>query len=524
MVKNIVIVGGGSAGWMTAAHLSNILSGVSISLVESPNVPVIGVGESTVPPIVDFMQSLGLDEKDWMPACKATYKSSICFRHFHGTDDNRIWFPFSGSWAVAGRPAARHWLYKYFTDDNFNDRFSIYDYCTLVPEICRQGKTVRSLQGASYAYHLDAIALGQFLKGFSTQRGVKYISDTITRVVQNGHGAIKALEVENGQPITGDLFIDCSGFRSLLLAQTLEEPFEDYYDSLFNDRAVAMRLPFEDKEKEMVSYTLCSALSSGWVWTIPLYNRMGTGYVYSSNHLSEDQAESEYRQFLGEFLGGERVAQGEARHLKIRVGKHRRTWVKNCVAIGLSAGFVEPLESTGLQIVQSQVHLLGETLRETNDYNGVDMAIYNSNICDLLDSIRDFLVCHYALTSREDTPYWRDVKYNTRLSDALVDKLALARSMIPAAGNLQLFDTGGELAGFGFNDGWYYILAGMGHLPIPTDKHKLAGVGAFEKAFAESAQEANNMAAMLAREKQKIPQLPTHCQYLKQNIYAGADE
>jgi len=524
MVKNIVIVGGGSAGWMTAAHLSNVLSGVSISLVESPDVPVIGVGESTVPPIVDFMESLGLSEKDWMPACKATYKSSICFRHFHGTDDKRIWFPFSGSWSVADRPASRHWLYKYFTDANYSDRFSLYDYCTLVPEICRQGKTVRSVQGASYAYHLDAIALGQFLKGHSEQKGVNHIQATVTRVVQNEDGSIKALEVENGQPITGDLFIDCTGFRSLLLAQTLKEPFDDYYDSLFNDRAVAMRLPFEDREKEMVSYTLCSSLSSGWVWTIPLYNRMGTGYVYSSNHLSEDQAESEFRQFLQGFLGGERVAQGEARHLKIRVGKHRRTWVKNCVAIGLSAGFVEPLESTGLQIVQSQVHLLAETLRGRNDYNCADTAIYNSSMRDLLDSIRDFLVCHYALTSREDTPYWRDVKYNTQLSDALVEKLALARSMMPAAGNLQMFDTGGSLAGFGFNDGWYYILAGMGHLPIPAENHRLAGVGAFEKVLAGSAQEAEKMVAMLAREREKVPQLPSHYQYLKQNIYGGAEE
>lgn len=524
MVKNIVIVGGGSAGWMTAAYMSNTLAGFNITLVESPNVPVIGVGESTVPPVVDFMKSLGLEEKDWMPSCKATYKSSICFRDFHGKDGNTMWFPFSGTWSVAGRPANQHWLYKYFTDSSFNDRFSIYDYCTLVPEICRQGRTVRSLPRATYAYHLDAIALGEYLKGYSIERGVKHIQDTITDITRNADGTIGELVVENGEAVTGDLFVDCSGFRSLLLGQTLGEPFEDYYDSLFNDSAIAIRLPFEDRVKEMVSYTLCSALSSGWVWTIPLYNRLGTGYVYSSKHLSKDMAESEFRQFLGSFLGEERVDQAEAKHIDIRVGKHSRTWVKNCVAIGLSAGFVEPLESTGLQIVQSQAHLLVETLKDRADYNAVDVASYNSAIRDLLDSIRDFLVCHYALTDREDTPYWKDVKYNTKLSDALIEKLSIARSAMPAIGNFQQFDTGGALSGFGFNDGWYYILAGMNHLPFPSESHKLARVGVFDGVIADSADEAGRMAEAIVQEKQKIQQLPSHFQYLKQNIYGGADE
>ncbi|MFC1772575.1 tryptophan halogenase family protein [Pseudomonadota bacterium] len=523
MVRNIVIVGGGSAGWMTAASLSKHLDGVKITLLESPNVPIIGVGESTVPPIVEFMSSLGFEEKEWMPACNATYKSAICFRNFHGTDDNRIWFPFSRTWGAANRPANRHWLYKYFTDDAFNDRFSIYDYCTLVPEICRQGKTVRSLPGSSYAYHLDAVALGQFLRTFSEKNGVRLVSDTITEVIQNEDGTIRELVVENGEPVTADLFIDCSGFRSLLLGQTLKEPFEDYYDSLFNDKAIAIRFPFEDKEKEMVSYTLCTSLSSGWVWTIPLYNRLGTGYVYSSKYQSEDEAEKEFRDYLGKFLGEKRVSEAEARHLDIRVGKHHRTWVKNCVAIGLSAGFIEPLESTGLQIVQSQVHLLTETLKGRNDYNCADMAIYNKGITGLLDNIRDFIVCHYALTGREDTPYWKDVKYSTKLSDSLVEKLSFARASMPARGSEQIFDTGGTLAGFGFNDGWYYILTGMDHLPFKFEQHKQAKVGAYDKALEEGVAEAENVSRKLDMERQNIPRLPSHYQYLKQNIYSGND-
>lgn len=523
MVKNIVIVGGGSAGWMCAANLSKRLENVNISLIESPNVPTIGVGESTVPPIVNFMQSLGLDETDWMPACQATYKSSICFRHFHGTDHNRIWFPFSRTWSVANRPANRHWLYKYFTDDNYNDRFSLYNYCTLVPEICMQGKTIRSLPGSSYAYHLDATALGEYLKAFSKAHGVRHIADTIQEVTLAEDGTINHLKLEHGEPLTADLFIDCSGFRSLLLGQTLKEPFDDYYDSLFNDKAIAIRLPFADKEAEMVSYTLCTALSSGWVWTIPLYNRLGTGYVYSSKYLSADEAEKEFRDYLGKFFDTERVEAAQAKHLDIRVGKHQHTWVKNCVAIGLSAGFIEPLESTGLQIVQSQIHLLTETLKGRNDYNCMDVAIYNNSITNLLNSIRDFIVCHYALTSREDTPYWKDVKYNTKLSDQVIEKLTIARAVMPAWGTEQKFDTAGTLAGFGFNEGWYYILAGMNHLPFAFEQHKQNMLGSFEKVLNESRNEAAGMAARLEAEISKIPGMPSHYQFLKNTIYGGAD-
>ena len=523
MIKRIVIVGGGSAGWMSAAHMSKHLDGVEISLVESPNVPIIGVGESTVPPIVDFMQSLGVEEQEWMPACSATYKSSICFKNFHGTDGNTMWFPFSRTWSANERPANRHWLYKYYTDPEFNDRFSIYDYCTLVPGICKAGKTVASLPGASYAYHLDAIALGEFLKGFAKDKGVRHVSDTITRITQAEDGSIEKLELESGDTLEGDLFIDCSGFRSLLLGDKLQEPFDEYYDSLFNDRAIAIRLPFVDKEKEMVSYTLCTALSSGWSWTIPLYNRLGTGYVYCSKYLSPEEAESEFLEYLGNFLGKERLKDAPIKHLDIRVGKHKRTWVKNCVGIGLSSGFIEPLESTGLQIVQSEVDLLTRTLKQRNDYNCADMAVYNQSITQFLDNIRDFLICHYALTSREDTPYWKDVKYETRLPESLVKKLAFARVNMPAWANQNLFDTGGSLAGFGFNEGWYYILTGMGYLPFDFEQHRQAGIGTFESTLARSTKDAEAIQQQLDIQRQNIRSMPSHYEHLKRNIYGGQE-
>lgn len=523
MIGNIVIVGGGSAGWMTGAHMSKHLQGVNISLIESPNVPIIGVGESTVPPIVGFMQSLGLEESDWMPRCNATYKSSICFRGYQAKDDKRIWYPFARTWPVAERPANRYWLYKYLTDESYNDRFSIYDYTSLVPAICEAGKTVRSLSGTPYAYHLDAVALGEFLKEFSVQRGVRHISDTITDIVLKEDGSIDRLKLENGDDLAADLFVDCSGFRSLLLGQTLGEPFQDYYDSLFNDSAIAIRFPYADKEQEMVSYTLCTALSSGWAWTIPLYNRLGTGYVYCSKYLSKDQAEQEFRSYLTNFLDEERVGDAQAKHIDIKVGKYNRTWVKNCVGIGLSSGFIEPLESTGLQIVQSEVNLLTLTLKGRNDYNCADVAVFNNSVAKLLDSIRDFLICHFALTSREDTPYWKDVKYNTEIPASLVEKLMMARATMPAWGNEQLFDTSGMLAGFGFAEGWYYILTGMNYLPFDFEQHRQAKIGSFERHLETNLGEADKFYQQVSAQKAGIATLPSHYEYLKQNIYGGKD-
>ena len=523
MVKNIVIVGGGSAGWFTAAHMSKHLKGIKISLIESPDIPVIGVGESTVPPVVEFMRDLGLEETDWMPACNATYKSAICFKGFHGTDEGTMWYPFNRTWQVANIPANRYWLYKHLTGDKeFSDPFSIYKYTSVVPDICMAGKTVRPLPGGTYAYHFDATALGEFLKEFAVKKGVELISDTITDVVLQEDGSIGELRRENGAPLKADLFIDCSGFRSLLLGQALKEPFEDYYDYLFNDKAIAMRFPFEDKESEMVSYTKCVALSSGWTWKIPLYNRIGTGYVYCSKYMSMDEAETEFRKHLSAELGEKRVNEAEARGLDIRVGKHTRNWVKNCVGIGLSSGFVEPLESTGIQIVQGEVDVLTRILKSGNDYNSSDMAVYNTSVTQMMHVIRDFLVCHYALTSREDTPYWNDVKYNTKIPESLVHKLMVSRVHMPAMGNEQQFDTG-TLAGFNFGEGWYNILTGMGHLPFENEHQKKMGFGVYDRQIESNLGEADKFYQQLINQRKKIGAMPSHYQYLKQNIYGGQE-
>ena len=518
MVKKIIIAGGGSSGWMTASYLSKNLKGVKITLIEASDIPTIGVGESTIPPIVDFMSGLGLKEEDWMPKCNATIKSAICFKDFYKKGDPRFWFPFTGIEIFEGRPINRHWLHEYFNNADYSNRHLFYDYCYVTPAICKQGSTVKALPKAlGYAYHVDSGLLGAVLKDYSKDHGVEHIVDKVTKANLDEKGWIKSLSRENGSDIQGDLFIDCTGFGSYLMDKVMKEPFEDFYDCLFNDRAIAIRIKYEDKEKEMSSYTKCTAISSGWVWRVPLYNRIGTGYVYSSKHQTEDEAETELRQHLGE----DRTKDADALHLKIRVGKHKRSWVKNCVAIGLSGGFVEPLESTGLQIVQGQVDLLMQILRRENDYNIGDVKTYNDSVTRLYEIIRDFLVCHYALTSREDTPYWRDVKYETKIPDTLSKKLQIARTKMPDQEVLNIFDDS-SLAGFNFNDGWMSVLVGMNHLPFDHTELRKKKIGAYEDQVVNNLAKARHRYQQIQQMKEnQIAKMPSHYQWLKDNVYKG---
>lgn len=518
MVKKIVIVGGGSSGWSVAAYMSKFLGDIEISLIESTDIPVIGVGESTLPPLVDFMKSLGLEEEDWIPKCNATYKSAIRFENFHQVGEPPIWFPFEPVEIVQNRPLSRFWHYRHLTDPAYSDRFTFYDYNFLAPEICSLGKTVKSIPGTSYAYHVDAGLWGEVLKEVAIKHGVIHVVDTITEVNQHEDGSIKSLSRKQGPDLDADLFIDCSGFSALLIEKTLGEPFEEYYDYLFNNKAVALRMPYEEKETEMVSYTNCHALSSGWVWTVPLYNRIGTGYVYCGTYKSEDEAESELRKHLGE----ERTKDCAARHLDIRVGKHHRTWVRNCVAIGLSAGFIEPLESTGLFIVQGAVQVLTNILQKDSDYNAVDQKVYNDSITRLLEIIRDFLVCHYALTEREDSAYWSDVKHTTRIPDSLSEKLQFARLAMPDIQHINRFDNAG-LAGFSFNEGWQCILNGMNYLPFGWEQLKQNSVGPFDPHIAANMQTADQRQQARAQQKMAARKLPSHYQYLKSNLYNNED-
>lgn len=451
---NIVIVGGGSAGWMTAAYLSKALDkNVQISLVESSNITTIGVGEATFSTIKLFFDFLGLQEREWMPKCNASYKMAIKFVNWNA-QGRHFYHPFQRYETVEGFDIAEWWLKMKRSEEPF-------DYaCFLIPSLCDNKRSPRYFDGTvfddkvqnlfsrestpeknvladlkvqyPYAYHFDANLLARFLKDYAKQRGVTQIIDDVIDVKLSESGSIDSIITGEHGNISADLFIDCTGFRGLLINKALGEPFISFSESLLCDRAIAMQVPTDIRKDGINPYTTATALSSGWVWNIPLYGRVGTGYVYCSEFLSEEKAEQEFRQHLGPA-----AENCKAKHIKIRVGRNRNSWVKNCVAIGLSSGFVEPLESTGIFFIQHGIeellsHFPGKTFNEEL------IKSYNKIIADCIDGVRDFLTLHYCVSDKADTPFWKATKHEVVVPAELTEKLQLWKTRLPNTKNINL--------------------------------------------------------------------------------------
>lgn len=446
-VQHIVIVGGGTAGWMTAAYLSKALNkNVNITLVESSNITTIGVGEATFSTIKVFFDFLGLQESDWMPKCNATYKMAIKFVNWNA-QGRHFYHPFQRYDVVDGFDMSEWWL-------KMKKNKEAFDYsCFLIPMLCDNQSSPRYLNGKvfddkvqdifsqeqkveknvlanlkvqyPYAYHFDANLLARFLKDYAMQRGVKQIVDDVVDVELKEDGSIDRIHTKKDFRIGGDLFVDCTGFRGLLINKALGEPFISFSESLLCDSAIAMQVPTDIKKAGINPYTTATALSSGWAWNIPLYGRVGTGYVYSSAFISKEEAEQEFRQHLGEAANN-----CKALHIKMRIGRNRNSWVKNCVAIGLSSGFVEPLESTGIFFIQHGIEELVSYFPDKS-FNEDLIRSYNKAIANCIDGVRDFLTLHYYANDRVDTPFWKASKQDIVVSEELRERLKLWKSRLP---------------------------------------------------------------------------------------------
>jgi tryptophan halogenase len=451
-IKNIVIVGGGTAGWMTAAYLRKALEkNVQITLVESSNVTTIGVGEATFSTIKLFFDFLGLQECEWMPKCNATYKMAIKFANWNA-QIRHFYHPFQRYEMVDGFDIAEWWLKTKRGEEPF-------DYsCFLIPLLCDNKRSPRYFDGTvfddkaqhlfdhestaeknvlaelkaqyPYAYHFDANLLARFLKDYAMQRGVKQIVDDVIDTKLTENGSINCIITKEHSNIYSDLFVDCTGFRGLLINKALGEPFIPFSESLLCDRAVAMQVPIDIKQEDINPYTTATALSSGWVWNIPLYGRIGTGYVYSNQFLTPEEAEQEFRQHLGSA-----AENCQASHIKMRVGRNRNSWVKNCVAIGLSSGFVEPLESTGIFFIQHGIEELVSHFPDKT-FNENLIRNYNKIIAECIDGVRDFLTLHYYASDRLDTPFWKATKHEIQVPEELSERLRLWKTRLPNSKNI----------------------------------------------------------------------------------------
>lgn len=426
-IRHIVVVGGGSAGWMCAAALSNVLgSQVRITLVESEQIGTVGVGEATLPTIRLLNQTMGVDEKAFMRATKGTFKLGIEFVNW-GREGHRYFHPFGAlGLPFDGWPVHQHWLrHREEADIGPMQAYSLAWQAAERGHFSLPGKQPHALNASfNYAFHFDASLYAAYLRKLSEARGVQRIEGQITQVHRHPEtGFVTSVQLDEGRGVTGDLFIDCSGFKSLLLGQALGVEYESWSNWLPCDRAVAMPCTLEGAP---APFTRSTALGAGWQWTIPLQHRVGNGYVFSSNFLSESQASDT----LAAQLPG--AALGSPRLLQFTAGRRQQAWSHNVVALGLSSGFLEPLESTSLHLVHSGIMALLSLFPDRHCHASLSTE-YNRLMALQMERIRDFLILHYKLTERRDSEMWRYCA-NMTVPDSLQERLALYRH----SGHLQL--------------------------------------------------------------------------------------
>jgi tryptophan halogenase len=461
MVKQLVIVGGGTAGWLTAAYLARTLAttgggGVGITLVESADIGTLGVGEGTFPSIQRTLRRIGLDEATFLRESNATFKQGI---HFAGwqfnpgkAGRNDYFHPFqSAQIREGGLDLLPYWLLGLAPglqlDEAATVQMRVAD-ASCAPKRITDGDYEGPL---NYAYHFDAVSFAKTLRTCAKKMGVRHITDTVTAVELDETGAIICLATQEHGDVRGDLYVDCSGFRAELISRTLGVPFKSCRSTLFCDRAVAMQVPYTRPDEAIASYTISTAHEAGWTWDIGLEARRGVGYVYSSDHTDDTRAEQVLRKYIGP--AGSSLT---ARKFSFQAGYRETQWLKNCVAVGLAAGFFEPLEATGILFIEVAAILLAQ-LFPWNGELEVAARQFNRIMNQRYQRVQDFLKMHYCLTRRTDTAFWRDNKRTASIPESLQDLLERWRFRPPQSLDFDLnVDSFSESS-------WQFVLYGMGY-------------------------------------------------------------
>jgi tryptophan halogenase len=432
----VLIVGGGSSGWMAAAYLDARLNRdgqrrASIAVVESPDIPRIGVGEATVPSIRHILSVIGIDEAAFLERVDGTFKQAIRFTNWLRNDGSSYYHPFN---RFRESPLDRSTLRWLLSDRSLPFAATV----SAQPALCDACFGPRTLDGRdfgpplSYAYHMNALKFADLLRDIAVSRGVTHHLDHVVDVARGENGDIDHIRTRGDAKLAADLFIDCSGFAGLLIEKCLDEPWIDCSRWLLNDRAVTMAVPYDRHYPGYVRpFTTATAMSAGWTWDIPLQNRRSLGYVHSSAYLDEDEAVRELRKFEGPH--SESL---ETRTVRFRVGVRERAWVRNCVAIGLAGGFIEPLESTGLYLSDLATVMLAEHFPLHGDVDGLRWR-YNRIMISRYYEILDFINLHFALSGRDDTDYWREVRKPARRTARLQAKLDYWRTKPPSVSDFE---------------------------------------------------------------------------------------
>lgn len=496
-IRKIVIVGGGSAGWMSAAALSSMMASraVEITLIESEQIGTIGVGEATIPDVINFNAMLGLDEAEFLRATNGTFKLGIEFVNWGRIGDS-YFHPFGPHGAdMRGIDFHQFWLrYRNAHPDSVIEDFSLSTLAAKRFKFIQPSNDPRSvLSQLRYAYHFDATAYARYLRSYSEARGAKRVEGKVVDVHCDGEsGFISSVQLENGEQIEGDLFIDCTGFRALLLEKTLGIGFEDWAHWLPCDTAQTIAC---ERTDEIWPYTRSTAKSAGWQWRIPTQHRTGNGHIYSSNLMSDEAA---IESLLKDLDG---APMGEPRKIKFRTGRRTQFWDKNCIAIGLSGGFLEPLESTSLFLIQEGVSKL-ISLFPSRDMPSAVRDEYNRQLIKKFDQVRDFIILHYKATERDDSAFWNYCR-TMEIPDSLAQKMELFRE----AG--RIFRHEDELFS---KPSWVAVMLGQNIVPRVVDPF------VSEINETEIARSLTSMRSAMAR---AVTNMPTHTDFLSR--YARSD-
>jgi tryptophan halogenase len=505
-VKQIVIVGGGTAGWLTAAivaakHRSRIPAHLNVTLVESPRVPPIGVGEGTWPTLRSTLLKTGISETELFRHCDAAFKQGALFAKWTtGAADDFYYHPL-----VLPQGFSQINLVPYWLQEPHGQSFC--DAVCPQGKICDAGLAPKMITTpeyeavANYAYHLDAGKFSPFLQRHCVEKlGVRHVLADVQRVELHEDGDLRSIVTEQAGEIEGDLFIDCTGFASLLLGGALEVPFKECGDVLFCDTALAIQVPYEGEDHAIATHTISTAQSAGWTWDIGLPTRRGVGHVYSSAHISDDAAEQELRDYIGPA-----ARDLPARKIKIRGGHRETFWKRNCVAVGMAAGFLEPLESSAIVLVELSAKLIAEQLPACREVMDIVARRFNETTNYRWGRIIDFLKLHYVLTQRTDTEFWRDNVRPESIPERLQDLLTLWRYQPP-----WFHDEFDRLEEIFPAASYQYVLYGMG-FRTQVERDALEGDAKLaQRAMRENVAQTERLRMGLPRHRELIQKIVEH--------------
>jgi glycine/D-amino acid oxidase-like deaminating enzyme len=509
-LRRVVIVGGGSAGWLAAGviaadHQVPHERGLEVTLVESPAVSPVGVGEGTWPSMRDTLRRIGVSETDFIRECDASFKQGSRFAGWTNGAGEHYYHPFSLPQGYGEASLVMPWLRGHAA-------MPFAELVSYQPQLCERGRAPKQVTTpefaavANYAYHLDAGKFGPFLQRHCTARlGVRHVVDHVTRIESADNGDIAALVTGSHGRIEADLFVDCTGFSSMLLGQHYGVPLISVQPQLFNDSALAVQLPYAASDAAIASHTLATACKAGWIWDIGLQSRRGVGHVYSSAHMSDDEAEQILRDYVAAGSDANTAAALAPRKLSFRPGYRETLWHRNCVAVGLAAGFVEPLEASALALVELSAAMISEQLPATRALMDTVAARFNDAFRYRWERAVDFLKLHYLLSRRTDSAYWLEHRSSATVPPRLAQLLELWRYQSPSRHDFPRIEEIFPAASY------QYVLYGMGFrpeagsLPEPAQNAALA-----QRYFAEAATLGRSMLAALPTNRALLNHLQSY--------------